>query len=72
MTNNGDHHPTLPPQMNINSLRQHGHVHRLGPNQRKIEMKVGLLNILYANSFARMDREKTIVHLGKFYEKQDH
>ncbi|KAK2397155.1 hypothetical protein QL285_058761 [Trifolium repens] len=51
-----------------NSPRRLGHI--VGPlkNTRQIEIKPGLLQILYANPFAGLDHEDPYNHLTKFYE----
>ncbi|KAK2357770.1 hypothetical protein QL285_095012 [Trifolium repens] len=51
-----------------NSPRRLAHI--VGPlkNTRQIEIKPGLLQILYANAFAGFDHENPYTHLTKFYE----
>lgn len=38
------------------------------PATRQTEMKIGLLQIIYANPFAGLDHEDPYTHLTKFYE----
>lgn len=38
------------------------------PNNRQVEMNMGLLQIIYENPFAGMDHEDPYTHLTKFYE----
>ncbi|KAK2382248.1 hypothetical protein QL285_069796 [Trifolium repens] len=54
-----------------NSPRRLAHI--VGPlkNTRQIEIKPGLLQILYVNPFAGFDHENRYTHLTKFYEIAD-
>lgn len=51
-----------------NSLRRLAHMARTPTNARQTEMKTGLLQIIYTNSFAGLDHEDPYTHFVKFYE----
>ncbi|KAK2381320.1 hypothetical protein QL285_068928 [Trifolium repens] len=54
-----------------NSPRRLAHIVRPLKNTRQIEIKPGVLHILYANPFAGLDHEDPYTHLTKFYEIAD-
>ncbi|MCI35019.1 hypothetical protein A2U01_0056240, partial [Trifolium medium] len=51
-----------------NSPRRHAHLARPQRGARQTEMKIGLLQLLYANPFSGLPHEDPYNHLVKFYE----
>lgn len=51
-----------------NNPRRNAHFARPAQNARHSEMKTGLIQILYAKSFTRLNHEDPYTHLTKFYE----
>lgn len=50
------------------NLRRLTHIVRSPINTRQTEMKTKLIQIIYANPFARLDKKDPYIHLTKFYE----
>ncbi|MCH97862.1 hypothetical protein A2U01_0018859, partial [Trifolium medium] len=63
-----DNNQTPPHVMNNNNPKRLAHIVRPGTNQRRMEMKTRILQLLYANLFTGFDHEDPINHLTKFYE----
>lgn len=51
-----------------NSLRYLAHIVRTSRNICQVQMKTGLLQIIYVNTFAGLDHKDMYTHLTKFYE----
>lgn len=52
----------------INIPRRHAQFARNANNGRNSEMKIEILQLLYANPFTGLDHEYSYTHLTKFYE----
>ncbi|XP_058766160.1 uncharacterized protein LOC131639706 [Vicia villosa] len=58
----------VPTEMSANSPRRTAQFARNAQGGENTEMKTGILQLVYANPFTRMDHEDPFAHLTKFYE----